>query len=220
MWSRAQLLLALTLALAGCRGSETELPIAGDLELCCKAADDDDVSFSGCRATGFCRGTESVWIRGPLICSAATPDECADGRCCKLDLDALALRRTPPASGPSSGLQSSSSAPDSTAAPTDPADVIPTPLDWQGSPTPVFVPNFVCSATVERGISGTVLLHVAVDEGGRVTAVTVHRPLDPECDALARDALLHAEFEPALTPTGEPIAASMIWAYHFPTDKP
>jgi TonB family protein len=200
MRSRIQLPLALALALAlgGCRGGETELPVAGELELCCKAAGQDNVSFSGCRVTSFCRANESVWVRGPLSCSATTSDQCAGGRCCELD-----LARAP-----------STLAPDPS-----PLALNPIPVDWQGTPTPVYVPNFVCPASVERGVSGTVLLHVTVDETGRVTDVTIHRSLLPECDALARDALLHAEFEPALTPVGKPVAARMIWAYQFATDK-
>jgi hypothetical protein len=88
--SRALLLLALVLV--GCRGSASEQPMAGDLELCCKAANADNVSFVGCRPTAHCRASESVWIRGPLTCTADTPDQCAGARCCKLDLEALALR--------------------------------------------------------------------------------------------------------------------------------
>lgn len=206
MWSRAP--LALMLALTGCRGIAAEQPVSGDLELCCKAAGEDNISFVGCRATGFCRATESVWIRGPLTCTAESPDECAGARCCKLDLEALEIR----------GFveRSSTTGPAPLAPPaSEPADPAPLPLDSQPAPTPIFVPNFVCPATVARGVSGIVLLQVAIDETGRVTEVEIRRPLDPECDALARDALLHAEFEPALTADGQPVASSLIWAYQF-----
>lgn len=216
MASRAQLLAALTLALIGCRGDATEQPMAGDLELCCKVANDDNVSFVGCRTTGYCRASESVWIRGPLTCTADTPDQCAGGRCCALDLEALADRGVTTKPAPPSSVavepveREPPPDPDS-----DPASITPTPLDWRALPTVVAVPRLVCPATVERGVTGTVVLEVEVDEAGRVTEVSLREGFDPECDALARDALLHAEFEPALTPEGKPIATSLRYEYLF-----
>ncbi len=218
MASRAQLGFALALALGGCRGGAAEQPMAGDLELCCKAANDDDVSFIGCRATGYCRASESVWIRGPLTCTADTPDECAGGRCCKLDLDALADRSgTPsPETPPTLPFPEAAQTVDS---PPSPVDITPVPLDWQALPTVVFVPRMVCPATVERGVTGTVVLQVEIDEAGHVTEVAIREGFDPECDALARDALLHAEFEPALTPEGRPLPATLRYEYSFAADN-
>ena len=45
--------------------------------------------------------------------------------------------------------------------------------------------------------------------------VVIREGFEPECDALARDALLHAEFEPARTPEGRPIASSLRYEYSF-----
>lgn len=213
MVSRAPLLLALAVAgaMAGCRGATAEQPMAGDLELCCKAAS-DDVSFVGCRPTGHCRASESVWIRGPLTCSADTPDQCAGGRCCTLDVEALAARGAPP-------LPATTPEPEPTTTPEpppEPAAITPVPLDWQAKPTAVAVPKLICPTRA----SGTVLLHVAIDETGRVIEVAIREGLEPECDALARDALLHAEFAPALTPDGRPIPSSLIWPYSFDTAEP
>lgn len=209
MVSRASLVLAL--ALVGCRGSASEQPMAGDLELCCKAAI-DDVSFVGCRATGVCRTSESVWIRGPLTCSADTADQCEGGRCCTLDLDALATRGSVvPSIKP---VADDEVEPSPTPVP-DPSTIAPVPLDWQPLPKLVSIPNLVCPATAQRGVTGTVVMQVEVDASGRVTAVVIRQGFEPECDELARDALLHAEFEPAVDLDGEPIASSLRYEYGF-----
>src|SRR5690606_29490216 len=171
-------------------------------------------SFVGCRPTGHCRASESVWIRGPLTCTADPPDQCGGGRCCKLDLDALATRGQPAA--PEPGLDTSPAPVEPTP---DPASITPVPLDWQPLPRVVSVPYLMCPATAERGIAGTVVMQVEVDGTGRVTSVAIREGFEPECDALARDALLHAEFEPALTPEGRPIASSMRYEYQFATDE-
>jgi hypothetical protein len=113
--------------LVGCRGEDSEQPMAGDLELCCKAANADNVTFVGCRPTTHCRASESVWIRGPLTCTADTPDQCAGARCCKLDLEALALRAGEP-------LPEPEPAQDVEAEPApapEPAPITPVPLDWK-----------------------------------------------------------------------------------------
>lgn len=215
MVSRASLVLAL--ALLGCRGSASEQPMAGDLELCCKAAI-DDVSFVGCRATGVCRTSESVWIRGPLTCSADTPDQCEGGRCCTLDLEALATRGSVvPTIAPPVAESTVEPAPDP--AP-DPAAVAPVPLDWRPLPKLVSVPKLVCPATAQRGVTGTVVLQVEVDASGRITAVSIREGFEPECDALARDALEHAEFEPAVDPDGNPIPSSLRYEYGFTDEEP
>ncbi|WP_146156129.1 hypothetical protein, partial [Enhygromyxa salina] len=80
------------LGLAGCRGANPELPVDGHRELCCKAANPDNVSFVGCRATTYCRTNESVWVRGPITCSPEGTPNCAGARCCKLDVEAVATR--------------------------------------------------------------------------------------------------------------------------------
>lgn len=201
----------LCLSLAGCRvDADAAEPVAGSQELCCKQAGDDNVSFVGCRATGHCRNSEPVWVRGPVSCGPVEPEGCEGGRCCTLVVD-------PTASPADEALadavaEVADELPD---APPPPERITPVPLDWQATPTPVAIPNYVCPATLERGVTGHVLLHVEVDGAGRVTQVAIRESLDPECDALARDALLHAEFEPALSPTGEPMAASMRWVYSF-----
>jgi TonB family protein len=200
MLPRAPLLLASALALAGCRGAAAERPMSGNLELCCKDAI-DEVSFVGCRPAGPCRATESVWIRGPLICTADTLDACAGGRCCTLDIEPLARFAT------DSSLGSPLASPIERQP--DPASITAVPLDWGPLPTPISVPRFVCPA------SGIVMMQVDVDAGGRVTAVTILEGFDPECDALAREALLHAEFEPAATPEGQPIQSSLRYEYEF-----
>lgn len=186
--------------------------MAGDLELCCKHAI-DDVTFVGCRATGICRASESVWIRGPLTCTADTPDECAGGRCCTLDLEALATRGN--VVTPDKLVVDTPASTPSTEPTPDPAPISPIPLEWQPLPKPVSMPLLVCPATAERGVTGTVVMQVEVDETGAVTDVVIRSGFDPECDALARDALLHADFEPARSPDGEPIASSLRYEYEF-----
>ncbi|EDM76525.1 hypothetical protein PPSIR1_23259 [Plesiocystis pacifica SIR-1] len=195
---------ALALALSmGCRASgDASEPVDGHSELCCKQAGDDNVSFSGCRATSTCRTTESVWVRGAVVCTPADSERCLGGRCCT-----LAAAETEP--------QVQAQTPEPALPSPDPAPVTPYPLDWTPLPTPIAIPTYVCPASVERGVSGTVLLHVEVDAFGSVTDVVVRQSLDPECDALAHDALLHAEFEPAMTPEGEAIASSLRWVYSF-----
>lgn len=206
---RTPLALALVLVLSSCRGAVPEQPMAGDLELCCKDAV-DEVSFVGCRPTGRCRTSESVWIRGPLSCTADAPEQCAGGRCCQLDLDALASLGPLPPIGPGSSMDAQ--------APADsprPASITPVPLDWSPLPRPLAVPYLLCPATSERGVTGIVVMQVEIDAEGHVLAVEIRKGFDPECDALAREALLHAEFEPALTPEGQPIASSLRYEYEF-----
>lgn len=204
------LALALSLGLGlglGCRASgDASEPVDGHSELCCKQAGDDNVSFSGCRATSTCRTTESVWVRGAVVCTPADSERCLGGRCCT-----LAAAVTEPKAEP----ELEAKAPEPALLSPDPAPVTPYPLDWTPLPTPIAIPTYVCPASVERGVSGTVLLHVEVDAFGSVTDVVVRQSLDPECDALAHDALLHAEFEPAMTPEGEAIASSLRWVYSF-----
>ena len=209
------LAFGLALGLAGCRGGAAEQPLVGDLELCCKSANPDEVSFVGCRAADVCRATEEVWIRGPLTCTVDGPEQCAGGRCCSLDLDALALRAgpgmpSPTPTDPSDGVDE----PVPVEVP-EPAPVTPIPLDWSGRPTPVFIPKLVCPATDDRGVTGAVVLWLEIDATGRVTEAAIRESLDPECDALARDALLHAEFEPGLNPDGQPIATALRYRYEF-----
>jgi TonB family protein len=205
-------LLALTLA--SCRTTAPEQPVEGHLELCCKAADEDNISFVGCRTTGRCRTGESVWVRGPLTCSHEALARCEGGLCCTLDLEAVAMREGV-APRPPNDDHDDHDDHDHDPAPHSAPDSAPIALDWQARPTPVVVPKLVCPAAVERGITGLVELDVEVDASGRVTKVVIRQGFDPECDELARAALAHAEFEPALTPAGDPVAASLIWVYRF-----
>lgn len=205
-------LLAALCSLAACRGGETEAVVAGHHELCCKSAEPDNITFVGCRTSKSCRASERVWVRGPVTCEPPDEQRCAGGRCCKLDLEALATLEIDPA-------QVVESAPEPASEPTpEPAPLVPVPLDWQAKPTAVSVPKLVCPATVERGVLGSVVLHVEVDANGRVIAAQVQQGIDPQCDALARDALLHAEFEPAHAPDGRPIGSSLIFVYDFTRD--
>jgi TonB family protein len=233
------LLLAALCALASCRVAEPESVVEGHHELCCKSANPDNHGFVGCRASSSCRTSERVWVRGPVTCAPPDAQRCAGGRCCELDLGAVALlgldaevrfddaraRAEPPPTpapeltndpGNDSGNDPGND-PDRERAP-EPAPIVPVPLDWQARPTAVSIPKILCPATVERGVVGSVELHVEVDASGRVTEVSIRSGIDPQCDELARDALLHAEFEPALTPDGRAIASSTTWVYEFTTE--
>jgi TonB family protein len=226
---RGLLFVALT-ALAGCRVTEPERVVEGHRELCCKAANLDNHGFVGCRASSSCRTSERVWVRGPVSCGPPDAQRCSGGRCCELDLGAVALLeldaevrfdaarvdaespQSTPGLAPEPGVL-----PVKKVAP-EPAQIVPVPLGWQARPTAITIPKLVCPATVERGVVGSVELHVEVDASGRVTEVEIERGIHPQCDALAREALLHAEFEPALSPTGQPIASSSTWVYEFLRD--
>lgn len=201
-------------SLAGCRGSDTEQVVAGHHELCCKAANPDNLGFVGCRASNSCRTSERVWVRGPVTCEPMDPQRCAGGRCCKLDLEALATLEIDPTQvvdGPDETTVAPSPEPSTEPAP-EPAPIVPVPLDWQARPTAVTIPKLVC------GVAGSVVLDVSVDANGRVTTAEIRTGIDPQCDTLARDALLHAEFEPARTPDGQPIASSLTFVYEFSRD--
>jgi hypothetical protein len=95
------------------------------------------------------------------------------------------------------------------ATPPAPARISPIPLEWRATPVVIAVPKFVCP------VAGTVLLHVEVGADGRVGEVEVRDGFDPQCDALAREALRHAELEPARAPTGEPIPSTLSYSYRF-----
>lgn len=226
-------LLAL-LGLAGCRVTEPEQVVEGHHELCCKSANPDNLGFVGCRASSSCRASERVWVRGPVTCTPPDAQGCAGGRCCELDLGAVALLdldvevrfdgarvdAEPPDPVVDSGIDSAGDpAGDPVRDPApEPAPIVPVPLDWQARPTAVSIPKLLCPATVERGVVGSVELRVDVDASGRVTEVSIVRGIEPQCDELAREALLHAEFEPALTPSGRPLASSSTWVYEFARD--
>ena len=203
--------LGVMLLSVGCRGSDPNAPVEGHRELCCRAANPDNVSFVGCRATSHCRANEEIWVRGPVSCSLADPQACQGGRCCELDLEALAIRES---GGPTDEAQEPAGENATKAQTPAPDPIRPIPLDWRATPTVITVPKLVCPA----GGEGTVLLEVEVGADGRVIAVEIRRGFNPQCDALARDALLHAEFEPARSPTGEPIPATLTWPYQFGGD--
>ncbi|NVB40154.1 TonB family protein [Pseudenhygromyxa sp. WMMC2535] len=199
----------LAFGLGACRpAGDPQAPLRGELELCCKEGGEDGSEFRGCRSEGRCRIAEPIWVRGPLRCGPIDESSCAGGRCCTLDVvvnGAAQVERD-------AGEQGEDEAPPAARAP---AAITPVPLDWRAEPTPVLVPKYVCPVSVERGLVGEVVLHVEVAADGRVSEVEVRQGLDPECDTLARDALLHAEFEPARSPEGEAIAASLRWVYRF-----
>lgn len=212
------LLLATLCALAGCRVSEPERVVAGHHELCCKAANPDNLGFVGCRASSSCRTSERVWVRGPVTCEPPDAQRCSGGRCCQLDLEALALLELDAAEvvdGPHVDAPVEAAVEPAPG----PALIVPVPLDWQPLPTPVAIPKMLCPATVERGVVGEVVLHIEVDASGHVTNAAIRSGFDAQCDALARDALLHAEFEPARTPEGVAIASSLTWVYAFTLDE-
>jgi hypothetical protein len=196
-------LFATACALAGCRVTEPERVVAGHHELCCKAANSDNLGFVGCRASSSCRTSERVWVRGPVTCEPPDAQRCAGGRCCELDLEALALLDLDAATlvGDPHGdrpVEPETPVPVFEPAP-EPWPIVPVPLDWQARPTPVTIPKMLCPATVERGVVGEVVLDIVVDANGKVTEASVRTGFDLQCDTLARDALLHAEFEPART---------------------
>lgn len=225
------LLLAALGAVAGCRVTAPERVVEGHHELCCKAANADNLGFVGCRASSSCRGNERVWVRGPVSCGPADAPRCAGGRCCELDLGAVAQldlgvevqfdgahvdAEPPGSSSDRSEDRVLEPGEDSIEAPApEPMPIVPVPLDWQARPTAVTIPKLLCPATLERGVVGSVVLLVDVDASGRVTEAKIRSGVDPQCDALAREALLHAEFEPARMPAGQPIASSTTWVYEF-----
>jgi TonB family protein len=215
------LLLAALCALAGCRVTEPESVVEGHHELCCKAANADNLGFVGCRASSSCRTSERVWVRGPVTCAPPDAQRCAGGRCCELDLRAVAqleLDTEVRFDGARVDAEPREPIVDPVTEPApEPVPIVPVPIDWQARPTAVSIPKIVCPATVERGVVGLVELRVEVDASGRVTEVSIRRGIDPQCDELAREALLHAEFEPALTPAGQAIASSVTWTYEFST---
>lgn len=211
--SRWFVALGVTLLSTGCRGADPTTPVAGHHELCCRVANLDNVSFTGCRATDRCRANEEIWVRGPVRCGPVNPQACAGGRCCELDLEALEIPGTPTPTDAAPKREATSARAQAPA----PAPISPIPLDWRPTPSAITVPKLVCPAAGEgQGeLEGTVSLRVSVGADGRVSEVEVRRGFDPRCDALARDALLHAQFEPARSPTGEPIPATLIWSYQF-----
>jgi TonB family protein len=212
-------LLAALCGLPGCRVDHPEQVVAGHHELCCKAANADNLGFVGCRASRSCRTSERVWVRGPVTCAPADPQRCSGGRCCQLDLEAIATLELDPSAmveGPELAREPALE-PVREPAP-NPALIVPVPLDWQAHPTPITIPKLVCPASVERGVVGSVVLQIEVDASGHVSAAEIRSGFDPECNALARDALLHAQFEPARTPAGQSIASSLAWVYEFTLD--
>lgn len=213
-------LLAALCGLAGCRVTQPDRVVAGHHELCCKAANPDNLGFVGCRASSSCRTSERVWVRGPVTCAPADPQRCSGGRCCQLDLEALATLELDPSDvvdGPDGTQAPDGPQPGSEPTP-EPALIVPVPVDWQARPTAITIPKLVCPVTLEQGVAGSVQLRVDVDASGHVTEVSILGGTDPVCDALARDALLHAEFEPARAPDGQAIASSVTWVYEFTRD--
>ena len=196
------LLLVISLAsvgsLAACRQVAPEIPVSGDEELCCKSASSDNVSFSGCRVTEVCRSSESVWVRGPVECAPADSASCEGGRCCTLQL--------PPEPEPEPGPE---------APPAPGEELLTDPLQIRELPRPLAVPKLLCPGTLERGITGTVVLQVNIDPRGAVTEVGVHSGIDPECDEVAREALRGAVFKPARDLEGEPVAFALRYEYRF-----
>jgi hypothetical protein len=125
------LVFATACLLAGCRVSEPKRVVAGHHELCCKSANADNLGFVGCRASRSCRTSERVWVRGPVTCEPPDPQRCAGGRCCQLDLEALALLELDAAQvveGPNVGT------PVETESEPVPALIVPVPGDGRACP--------------------------------------------------------------------------------------
>jgi hypothetical protein len=77
--------LLAALVLAACHVEDApERPIDDHVALCCKAAEDTPLSFTGCRPSNHCRASETVWLRGPVHCDPLEASRCAGGRCCSL----------------------------------------------------------------------------------------------------------------------------------------
>jgi hypothetical protein len=124
-------LLGLGLMIGGCRGASPELPVEGHRELCCKAANPDGVSFEGCRATSYCRASESVWVRGPVSCTPVGEQGCAGERCCKLAVEPEPEPEPEAVVEPAPAGEASE---DRAPAPA-PAPIEIVPLDWKPGPT-------------------------------------------------------------------------------------
>jgi TonB family protein len=78
-------------------------------------------------------------------------------------------------------------------------------------------PNYAMD-DVRAGVSGTVVLHAIVDEGGRPIDVRVVRSLSPGLDAEARNTFAQWRFRPAMR-DGKPVAVAVTGEFQFRTSS-
>ena len=84
-----------------------------------------------------------------------------------------------------------------------------------GKPKPIEIPEPKYSDRARAaGIEGAVRVQVTVDAKGRVAKVAVLRPLDPDLDAAAKQAIEQARFEPALA-CGKPVESTFTISVKF-----
>ena len=74
------------------------------------------------------------------------------------------------------------------------------------------------AALVKKGIEGTVLLDIVVNDSGRVDSVAVVKGINPALDSSAARAAAKFTFTPA-TAGGKPVAVLLQYAYHFTVDE-
>ncbi|MGB7569019.1 MAG: TonB-dependent receptor [Chitinivibrionales bacterium] len=67
---------------------------------------------------------------------------------------------------------------------------------------------------VKKGVEGTVVLDIIVNDSGRVDSVAVVKGIDPRLDSSAAKAARSFMFSPAIA-GGKPVAVLMEYAYHF-----
>lgn len=193
-----RLLACAGLWLGACAAPEPIAAPGESIALCCKALGPGQNSFVGCRPQArVCRSSESLWVRGPLVCVEAGEQGCREGMCCELGAVGVEpAGGSEPAAGPEP-------------APRMLAQIV------EQLPKPIRVPKLVCTAVVERELEGATLLEVEVDADGEVRGVEIVEGFEPSCDALAREALLNAEFEPATDLDGQPVASALRYEYLF-----
>ena len=130
-----------------------------------------------------------MWARGPFTCVAQGVGDCTDGLCCELVEPSSSPEPRTPEQGPTLASRSG-------------AEVrMPT--------------NLICTAAVNEGLEGTVVLELAIDADGQVSAAEVISGFEPSCDALAREAMLSATFKPAVGEDGQPVGSQLRYEYVF-----
>ena len=104
----------------------------------------------------------------------------------------------------------STKAPDSLADSLQPIDKMPVLKEFVKADYP--------AALVKKGIEGTVLLDIVVNDSGRVDSVAVVEGINPALDSSAARAAAKFTFTPA-TAGGKPVAVLLQYAYHFTIDE-